>query len=608
MWLDSPNWIHVGPLAVAGLHLAAAALGAALAPTLGRSLARRRHDRVRGGAQRAVPAGEGLAVSLEGVIEAEAPPGALAAVTVTRFDPLDGTELAPACGQGPGLCLVCDNGRVRVTGTVEVRGSVGGDPGDDPALLGDDPLDGAREGARRRVRVGDRVVLEGVVSPLGPQEGEAMGYRGVRPGWGIGPGAAGRVLLQVLPEVREVSRARSRALGGLVGLVVFHAAAVAFGGYALRAGKAGRGPIAVEGSRSQCRDAGRGWASLATATPWLRRAALEELSVRLRCAPGRDPSLGGRLGQLAARTGLGLRAQAQAMASVGEVRGAADLLATSGDPDDRAMAVGWYLALAEFAPAHALLERPDGPRAAGMESGLATAHLLAGDLPRAAQALRAWTARLDRLRPTDYRLRQMRDLNCLAGLLEAHAARGPSEAGFDPQGGCVVGDDPAVGDAPARALAAAERTRLRSVLDATIVTLPRSLGPTDDFDDWCARYGIPEDPDLRRWLREGDRAGTARWIRTQARYPRRALRALWAAVALGAIERRDVYSIAETELQWRVPWEPYATAIQGTEVAVLLHAAGDRGALGRHAAQVARIDRALADDVVLLGWKLIARY
>jgi len=547
-------------------------------------------------------------VTLEGVLASEAPAGALAAVSVTRFDPLDGAELAPACGRLPGLVLVCDNGRVSLDGDVEMVSVSPGRSPDDDALLGDGAFDGVRAGSRGRVRVGDRVVVRGVVHSRSGDDVVPSGYRGAPPGWRLGAGAAGRVLLQALVEAQPMPKARARVAGAAMGLVLLHGLLVALGAYALRAGEVGRGPIVVEGRRPYCEDRARGWASLATATPWLRKRALEAFAVRLRCAPLRDRSLGRRLGQLAARAGASDEAQADAMLSVGEVRGAADRLAGLSAPAARIRAASWYLALAEFEKARALLSPPDSEALSGVYGATATAHLLAGNRVGAARALRAWTARIDRLQTSGVRMQQMRSLNCLAGVLEAEAAGRPREAGFDEAGRCVVGFDPAVHAAAERVVAMRERSQLFALLDARSWSLPRPPRADEDFGDWCERLGVPPAPELRQWLRARDRVQTMRWVRAESSSPRRSLAALTAAVSQELPDRSPLVGFLETEVMWRVPFEPYATAMLGRQVAGLLHAVGDDVALSEHNALVARLQRAVRDDTALLGWRLIERY
>ena len=310
----------------------------------------------------------------------------------------------------------------------------------------------------------------------------------------------------------------------------------------------------------------------------------------------------------AAASGQSRVAQGHAPASVGDVAGAAAGLAQAAEPEARREAAGWYLALGEFSRASALLAGLDAETLSGEMNAVASAHLLAGDLPRAAETLRAWARRLDRAHPSQSLLRQLRALHCLAGLLERHAARAPREAGFDAEGRCVMGYDPAVHAEAERTLAAEERVRMRARLEVGALERPRPPAEDADLDAWMDRVRVPHDPALRQWLRARNKVAVVRWLRTRAPTPRSALAISAAAQRLGALDPVDLQSLVETELPWRVPFEPFATAALGREVAALLHAQGHRTALAEHAARVARLERAVSDDVVLLAWRLVARY
>lgn len=610
MWSDATRWIVLGPWVCGALHALAVAVGAAVGPGVVGALVRRRNVRARrtfGEASSVVPAGEGHEVVLAGELVSDGPAGALAAVTVARHDPLDGAALAPASGRLPGLALRCDNWLVRLDGAVTVSGPAVGRGAEDDALLGAEYLDGARAGVRARARVGDRMVARGVLATLGAGASEAAGYRGARPGWALSAGVAGTVLLQALPEVRGRTRAAA-GFGALAAVAAMHLALTVAGGLALRGARQARGALEVLGGRTLCVGGGQGLAAWATAAPWWRRAALDEQAVQLRCARARGPGLGALLGAIAAASGQSRVAQGHARASVGDVAGAAAVLALAAEPEARREAAGWYLALGEFSRASALLAGLDAATVSGEMNAAASAHLLAGDLPRAAETLRAWARRLDRAQPSQSLLRQLRALNCLAGLLERHAARAPREAGFDAEGRCVMGYDPAVHAEAERTLAAEERVRMRARLEVAALERPRHPEGDADLDAWMDRVRVPHEDALRQWLRARDRAAVVRWLRTRAPTPRSALAIAAAAQRLGALDPVDMHSFVDTELPWRVPFEPFATAALGREVAALLHAQKHPTALAEHAARVARIERAVSDDVVLLAWRLVARY
>lgn len=610
MWSDATRWIVLGPWVSGALHALAAAVGAGAGPAVARALVRRRNGRARralGEALSAVPAGEGHEVALAGELVAEGPAGAVAAVTVARHDPLDGAAQEPASGRLPGLALRCDNGLVRLDGAVTVYGPAVGPGAEDEALLGAEYLDGATAGVRARARVGDRVIVRGVLATLGAGAAEAGGYRGARPGWALSAGVAGRVLLQALPEVRGRTKA-AVGFGALAAVAAMHLALTVAGGLALREARQARAALEVLGSRTFCVGGGQRLAAWATAAPWWRRAALDEQAVQLRCARARGPGLGALLGAIAAASGQSRVAQGHARASVGDVAGAAAVLAQAAEPEARREAAGWYLALGEFSRASALLGGLDAATLSGEMNAVASAHLLAGDLPRAAETLRAWARRLDRAHSSQSLLRQLRALNCLAGLLAQHATWAPREAGFDAEGRCVMGYDPAVHAEAERTLAAEERVRMRARLEVAALERPRPPAEDADLDAWMDRTRVPHDPALRQWLRARDKAAVARWLRTRAPTPRSALAIAAAAQRLGALDPVDLQSLVETELPWRVPFEPFATAALGREVAALLHAQGHRTALAEHAARVARLERAVSDDVVLLAWRLVARY
>ncbi|MDO9020283.1 MAG: hypothetical protein Q8S73_32655 [Deltaproteobacteria bacterium] len=378
-------WMAHGPKVFLGLVVVCALVGAWWGPIVARRVREARRQRrvgALGAAHDEVPAGEGVAVVLRGELTSTDAGSGVAAVT-ERFAALaDGTPVPARTTVTGSLLLKTRSGLVRLPDDAEVLvGSVEERPGTATA-------EGPQVERRLSVEVGAMVRVDGVIEPA--PGAMAQGYRGAAPSWRIVPGAHGRVRIaaEVAGGAARTGRAQ-RAAGAAATALIGAAAMTAAGQGTLAEAKARRGEVTVGVTRAWCDGSGATRAALASASPLGRRGALDEVALALRCARGRDGHAAAGLDQALRLRGVACVERAAAMATMGDLRRAAELGMTCGSAE-AAVRAGWVLAgLGEFAQASAALDAGDA--ALRTESELHRAvgvHALAGAWAPAARTAR----------------------------------------------------------------------------------------------------------------------------------------------------------------------------------------------------------------------------
>lgn len=546
------TWLMVnGPRVWEGALLLAAVGGAALGPGLAARWARhalRRRLRAMGEPADSLAEARVCPAVLEGGIEGDSADGVLLSTGYPDDeDPQRATS--HATWSAPRLVLVTTHGRVSLEGGVRV--------GAGRVVACDPRLASHEEPSFDRVltlREGDRVRVSGVVEPVAAQGDLHRGYRDGHTRWKMVPGGEGVIPVLAVDPHHPPPTARTRATHALAG-VVCAAALLAVGGTAaLGRAEAARGPVTITPARAVCEGGGLGWASLASASPFTRRRALDMIRMSLSCKEIRtvDDVLARDLalrvsGVGGARDASGLCIERAAyFEEAGQYRRAAEVFSACGTPLAEREAARLWVALGRYDRASALargwLRETTSPR--DLLADAARWHLLAGDTAAAAAALRRALDLLERGARSGATLDARARLVALLGRVERVAPQDPGA------GAC---EDPRV---PPDARTAGEGALARAGYEALRAAWARgdvraTLHGLRELDEpWTARAVVIGM--IQRGLRGGeDRARLRAWVETEYRAvgPARGERydaatARWLAASLGldamAEEAREV--------------------------------------------------------------------
>lgn len=382
LWL---RWMEDGPRVFGAAVGALALIGAWLTPpllALVRGASRRRRLSSLGRGRDDVPAGDGIVVTLRGrLVSTEASDG----VVVTSDVPAmasDWAEQSPATAVVGALVLETRSGLVRI-------------PDDAIVVVGSEEArpSGVRGGSavvqrRASLRAGEAVLAAGVVGPaMGPSA--TTGYRGGAPTWAMSAGPDGRVRLAALgPRAGATTRA-ARALGAALAATIGALSLATAAHVTLVRARNGRGTVVGAITRSWCSRAGVTSAIAASASPFERREALDEVALGLRCA--RDRRANDRVTfDLALRLrGAPPLERAVGMLAMGDPGAAADILMTCADAESKVRA-GWIRAgLGDFARASEALDAGTAALRTPSELHRAViAHAIAGRWERASTTAR----------------------------------------------------------------------------------------------------------------------------------------------------------------------------------------------------------------------------